>query len=238
MNYFPSAPETLIINVPVLKLILYKLPRHWKMSILHTFKVTDSRWKKSSWATSSICLCHSISSTIAFSQMMQKLLSQLQHPLFFFFPSPSSSGPAPDQSQPFLSAESLRRCQFKGQKRNVAGCCLLESQTNIAILRPSPAVQRPHRAWPAGAEGLSWVASALPGQGTRFRALEVCGGTENPPAEHTAPQLPAQASCSHRLGGGSSAATVRQGVGASRKGRWRIFNLLPPDWSQQTVEKV
>lgn len=111
------------------------------MSILHIFKVTDSRWKKSSWATSSICLCHSISSTAAFSQMMQKLLPQLQHPLLFF-PSPSSSGPTTAQSQPFLPAESLARCQFKGQKY-VTACSLLESQPNIAILRPGPAVQRP-----------------------------------------------------------------------------------------------
>lgn len=84
------------------------------MSILRIFKVTDSRWKKSSWATSSICLCHRISSTVAFSQMIQKLLPQLQHPLFPP-PSSSSSGPATHQSQPFLLVESLRRCQFKGQ---------------------------------------------------------------------------------------------------------------------------
>jgi len=132
------------------------------MSILHILKVTDSWWKKSSWATGSICLCHSISNTVAFSQVMQKLLPQLQHPLIlFFFSSPSSSGPATDRSQPFLSAQSLRRCQFK--RREKKSC--LESQTDIAIPRPGPAVQRPQPCPVRGSGcGKGWRPPLLPAQ--------------------------------------------------------------------------
>lgn len=119
------------------------------MSIVRIFKVTDSRWKKSSWATRIVCLCHSISSPVAFSQMMQKLLPQLQHP--HFFPSPSSPGPATDQSQPFLLAESLEDAPSRDNSRRAAGGCWLERQLNIAILRPGPAVHRPpSRPVPAG----------------------------------------------------------------------------------------
>lgn len=141
MNYSPNAPETLIMNVPVLKLILQKLPRHWKMSILHISNVTDSWWKKSHWATSNICLCHSISSTAAFSQMMRKLLSQFQHPLFFFFPSPSYSDGGPAQPQPFLS-RMTHKCPFEGPREKCPRRSL-QSRPDIAIARPGPAVQRP-----------------------------------------------------------------------------------------------
>lgn len=77
----------------------------------------------------------------------------------------------------------------------VPACSLLESRTNIAILRPGPAVQRPLR---AGA------ASALPSQ-EPLVGLWMCGtGWDGKPAPHTAPHLAAQASRSHRLRGGSS----------------------------------
>lgn len=139
------------------------------MSILHIFKVTDSRWKKSSWATSSISSCHSISSSAAFSQMMQKLLPQLQH-----FPSPSSSGPATDQSQPFLSARSLRRCPLKGQNHS-------EMSPFALAGKPDQHCHPPARPRSAGAG--PWPSSALPSQGAAVRALEAM---ENPPAPHTA----------------------------------------------------
>lgn len=145
-----------------------KLPRHWKMSILHIFNVTDSWWKKSHWATSSVCLCHRISSTAAFSQMMRKLLSQLQHPLFFFF-SPllpilswCCQGPVPALAQNESEVP-------VGGSAELAPLARSKSQPDIAIARPGPAVQRPR----------------LPG-----REMRECHGKKNPPCSSGPAQHP------------------------------------------------
>lgn len=120
------------------------------MSILHIFNVTDSGWKKSHWATSSICLCHSISSTAAFSQMMRKLLSQLQHPLFFFFfPLPilfwSCHGPVPAFPQPNDSEVPVPGTAEPSP--------LLAPKAGPTLPSPGPA---PRCSFPAGSRSRGW----------------------------------------------------------------------------------
>lgn len=143
--------------------------------------------------------------------MMQKLLSWLQHPLFFS--SPSSSGPATDQSQPFLSAESLTRCPFKGQKKKCHPLLLAGKPDQhchpTARPRSAAAAPRPARRGRGGCPGSPLP---FPAKEPDFRALEVWEGMENSPAPHAAPQLQAQTSCSHRLHGCSSAAVVHGGI--------------------------
>lgn len=135
-----------------------KLPRHWKMSILHIFNVTDSWWKKSHWATSSVCLCHRISSTAAFSQMMRKLLSQLQHPLFFFSPSsPSYPGAARAQSQPLLRMS--QRCPSEAAQ---SWPRWLAPKASPTLPSPGPAPQCSGLAFPAGTCGNAMEKKPLP----------------------------------------------------------------------------
>lgn len=130
------------------------------MSILHIVNVTDSRWKKSHWAPSSTCLCHSLSSTAAFSRMMRKLFSQLQHPLLFFFFPPHPILVLPRPSPNLSSAEWLRSARSRDCRTGS------QSRPDIAIARPGPAVQLPGREPRSGPGhvGMPRKSLQLPGQ--------------------------------------------------------------------------
>lgn len=179
------------------------------MSILHIFNVTDSWWKKSHWATSSVCLCHRISSTAAFSQMMRKLLSQLQHPLFFSPPPhPILVLPGPSPSP---CSQWVRGARRRQRRAGPAGSLQKPARHCHRPARPRSAAASPSR---PGDAGMPWKKNPPCSSG---------------PAQHPGLTCPVT----------GAALRVWAGTGALRRGGgWCSLDVVLPELSQESTGKA